>query len=489
MCLLACAAVLATASCGGGELSDEEFIIERGENKISLPVYGADSINPIKTTSRSVVQALFAVYEPLFDFDESLKPQGVLAERAERAEDGMSAAVYLKKGVKWHDGAEFCAEDAVYTIDCIKSGNSLFKDNVANISRAWNDGGVLRLEFYEPTINIEGLLSFPIIKNGSAEAIEEKPNGTGGFEFAERAAGYIRLVPRGEDSADEVRVYFMRNSAACVSAVEAGEADAVSSAAVDLNSETPGGAINAYDYTSNRLTFLGFNCRLEKYASPCLRTVICETVDRQIIVENAYYGRADACILPINPKSELYAPANSIMFDTAGTMSAAGFTKEKGFYADSEGNRVQIKILVPDTDTKRTACAGIIAQMLCDFGIYTEVEETEFGVYCERVQNGDYDAFLGETEMMPNLDTGFLTRGDNYFGFYSEALDGAARRLEDDPSEYARIFAENPPFAPILYERDRVVYRSSLSGVSEPTFYREYRGMENWYFRATAGEE
>lgn len=465
------------------------MIIERGENKISLPVYGADSINPVKTMSRSVAQALFAVYEPLFDFDENLKPYGVLAERAETSADGMSAAVYLKKGVKWHDGTEFCAEDAVYTIDCIKSGNSLFKDNVAPISRAWNDSGVLRLEFYEPTINAEGLLSFPIIKNGSAETIEEKPNGTGGFEFAERAAGYIRLVPRIEDAAEEVRIYFMRNSAACVSAVEAGEADAVSSAAVDLNSETPGGDIKAYDYTSNRLTLLGFNCRLGKYASPYLRTVICEAVDRQKIVENAYYGRADACILPINPKSEFYKPANSIMLDTAGTMSAAGFSKEKGYYADSEGNRVQIKILVSDTDTKRIACADIIAQTLRDFGIYTEVEEAEFDVYCERVQSSDFDAFLGEMTMMPNLDPGFLTRGDNYFGFYSDELDGAALRFEDDPSEYARIFAENPPFAPILYERDRVVYRSSLSGVSEPTFYREYRGMENWYFRAAAGEE
>lgn len=488
LCVFAALAILMQcAACGRREISDGELIIEQGENNISLPVYGADSLNPIRTLSKSAAQALFAVYEPLFGFDDKLAAQGVLAKSAELAPDGMSASVLLADGVKWHDGTDFCAEDVVYTINEIKAGDSLYKDNVAPISRAVTDGGSVRLEFYEPVMNVEGLLSFPIIKNGSAAYIEDLPCGTGAFEFASKTSNSLRLVSK-TGAADELKLCFMRNSAACISALEAGEVDVVSSAVGDLDSETPGGNISVHSYTSNRLTLLGFNCRLEKYKEPYLRMVICELIDRQRLIDNAYYGRADASLLPINPRSAYYVPTNSLMLDAAKTMERAGFYENGGVYADADANLVRLAILVPDTNLQRVNCANMTAGMLKDFGISADVEVVGFDEYSARVQRGDFDTFLGEINMQPSLDPGFLTRGENYFGFYSEELDAAARRLADDPESYARCFAENPPFVPLLYAHDRVICRSALSGISEPTFYSEYRGIENWYFKAAAGE-
>ena len=60
-------------------------------------------------------------YEPLVSFDPEGNPVPVLATEAPTlqnggiARDGLSVTVRLKKGVHWHDGRPFTADDVVFT--------------------------------------------------------------------------------------------------------------------------------------------------------------------------------------------------------------------------------------------------------------------------------------------------------------------------------------------------------------------------------------
>jgi len=64
----------------------------------------------------------FPVFNNLVRFDptkSSIAPediQGDLAERWEVSDDGKAITFYLRKGVKWHDGQPFTADDVVYSI-------------------------------------------------------------------------------------------------------------------------------------------------------------------------------------------------------------------------------------------------------------------------------------------------------------------------------------------------------------------------------------
>ena len=75
-----------------------------------------DSKNPY-LSSYAVSTSTYhdSVYEPLMGLDQNLELTGRLAEDWEESEDGLTWTFYLRKGVKWHDGEDFTADDVVYS--------------------------------------------------------------------------------------------------------------------------------------------------------------------------------------------------------------------------------------------------------------------------------------------------------------------------------------------------------------------------------------
>ncbi len=488
-------------SCAMGGEQGGELIIENSENIINLSAYGVDTFNPLRTKSESAAQLMWLIYEPLFYHDEDLRPEPGLAERVVMSADRMYATVVLTDGTVWQDASPLCAEDVVYSINEIKGGDSLYKHNVAYIAsaKAQEDGTVL-LELYEPVMNIEGCLSFPIIKNGSSGTIDEKPDGTGAFRVSEKNASKLYLVPNekyraSSGSVTAVNVRLMRSAISCVNAFEANELDVITSSEIDLGQKTPGGNITVRNYTSNRFTFLGFNNTLAKYEQPYLRQVIAEIIDRDKLIESALYGRGVPCAAPVNPDAWFYTQAQGPELDIRGTMSKAGYSLNGGIYTDEQGIQAEVSVLVPMENAQKIAAAELIASQLEYAGISARLEQVSFDEYKSRIDDKNYDMFLGEVIMEDNLDPGFLTESGNYFGFYSQQLSDAAYALRycaDDESlsrallAYEQVFFENPPFVPLYYSTDGVVYTKQLSGVEQPNFYNSLAGLEKWYFRATA---
>ena len=60
---------------------------------------------------------IYAIHNPLVLGDEMLVTKGVLAESYEVSEDGLTYTFNLVQGVKFHDDADFTAQDVVYTYD------------------------------------------------------------------------------------------------------------------------------------------------------------------------------------------------------------------------------------------------------------------------------------------------------------------------------------------------------------------------------------
>lgn len=56
------------------------------------------------------------VYDGLLDYDKDLKAVPSLAESWEVSEDGLTVTFNLRKGVKWHDGADFTSADVQFTV-------------------------------------------------------------------------------------------------------------------------------------------------------------------------------------------------------------------------------------------------------------------------------------------------------------------------------------------------------------------------------------
>lgn len=491
---LLCAVLILSLFGCKGNLKSGELIIEEGESEINLAMFDVDTLNPIRTKSQSVSEIMSLVYEPLFTFDEKLNPIPCLGELVSVSADGLTARLMLKKNVVWQSGMPFVADDVIYTINEIKNGESLYSHNVESISEATVDAdGSIMLTFSKPNMNLEGLLSFPIIRNGSAAEIANNPDGTGVFSVVEKSATTIKMTAdktRAKGSVSAVNVDIMRSAIACLNAFETNKLDVITSAVVDLGEKTPAGEISTNLYTSNRMTFLGFNCTLEKYKTPYLRLAINEIVDRGEIAAKASYGLATECRLPFNPNSSIYKETEGPDIDVSGAMLKAGYTKTDGKYLAENGEQALVDIIVSEETAGKVAVAEMVAMQLEMDGIKANVSTLPFDEYKRRITAKNFDIFVGEVEMPDNLCPGFLTDEGNFFGYQdaqmSEAVYGMKLARGDAMKEavlnYERIFSVNPPLVPLFFTNEGVVYKKNLSGITVPIFYNNLKGLEKVYF-------
>src|ERR671912_83016 len=75
---------------------------------------GPNSLHPLKANDEGTTRVAALVYESLMENGEDLRPFPTLAERIERPTP-VTYVAHLRRGVKFHDGHELTAEDAVFT--------------------------------------------------------------------------------------------------------------------------------------------------------------------------------------------------------------------------------------------------------------------------------------------------------------------------------------------------------------------------------------
>ncbi|HAJ25924.1 MAG TPA: peptide-binding protein, partial [Syntrophus sp. (in: bacteria)] len=73
----------------------------------------ASNLIPILSSDSTSHQIAGLVYNGLVKYDKDLKIVGDLAESWEISPDGLDIVFHLRKGVKWHDGHPFTAQDVL----------------------------------------------------------------------------------------------------------------------------------------------------------------------------------------------------------------------------------------------------------------------------------------------------------------------------------------------------------------------------------------
>ena len=66
-------------------------------------------LNPFLCNERDMISINSLIYESLFELDENLQPQAVLADSWNQSEDGKTWTIYLRSGILFHNGVELVA--------------------------------------------------------------------------------------------------------------------------------------------------------------------------------------------------------------------------------------------------------------------------------------------------------------------------------------------------------------------------------------------
>jgi peptide/nickel transport system substrate-binding protein len=133
----------------------------------------ADTLDPIMETSSVDYARGRATYNGLLQLSNDLSAQPELAESFNSNSNATEWTFNLRKGVTWHDGSKFTAEDVIYSMNRHKgeSSTSVIKSLLGSV-KEWKKSGPMQVKAILNSPNADlpvlmGLFQSKIVKQGS----------------------------------------------------------------------------------------------------------------------------------------------------------------------------------------------------------------------------------------------------------------------------------------------------------------------------------
>lgn len=209
-----------------------------GSLRFAWDLHGpSDTMDPILFTSSIDYARGRLNYNNLCRLQEDLTAGPELAESFEANDDATEWVFKLRKGVEFHDGSKFTADDVIYSMNRHIGDDSASKAKVlVGDVTEWvkEDDFTVRAKLSAPNAELPvvlGTFHFKIVKNGTEDF--SNPPGTGPFVTKEFSPG-VRSVHERNDNywneqwgpyIDDIEVFGITDSVARVNALISGDID------------------------------------------------------------------------------------------------------------------------------------------------------------------------------------------------------------------------------------------------------------------------
>ena len=177
----------------------------------------------------------------LVQFNDDLSLRGDLAEHWEVNSDATEFTFHLKKGVTWHDGKDFTADDVVYSMNRHLGEDSVSKAKtlVAMVDE-WKklDSHTVKASLSSANADLTSILAtfhFRMVQNNADDDPEyfKKGIGTGPFTVKEFSPGVRSVSVRNPNYhregpwLDEIEMFAITDNTARINSLEAGDVDMI----------------------------------------------------------------------------------------------------------------------------------------------------------------------------------------------------------------------------------------------------------------------
>ncbi len=389
---------------------------------------GPDTLDPADHRNRQSETVLRNMFDGLVTRDKS---SGVHLELAEEMNwlDDKTLEVKLRQGVMFHDGVEMTADDVVFTFERIINENmieypephtsprkgliapllSIEKTDdytvVMNFSAAWPPAMQLLVhqqivpKHYLEEVGTEGFVAHPIgtgpFKFVSATGLDEIVM----ERFDDYYGGAPDLEPVGPACVRQVVFKVIPESSTRVAALLAGEVDVIQGVPaemLDILEQTPGLQVGTAPGTQPK--WMEMNVNMPPFDDVLVRQALNYAVDKDLIIEAIYGGRADALPGALSPYNNLVNRSlEPYAYDTEMALSQlaeAGWTDSDGDgMLDKDGQPLSFTI---DTLEEWRPLAEAVAAQFRAVGIDASVRFWEYSVVSPMLKAGERQAYLDD---------------------------------------------------------------------------------------------
>lgn len=417
LCLLLSLLMIFLCGCGQKEKKEnnKSTFTTKGKGKISLLYCFGDTFDPYTAKTELNRRLCTLLYDPLFKVDNNYKAKYCLAESADVT--ATTVTVRIKDAV-FSDGTPITSNDVMFSYVRAKHSATGGFDSklyeVTGITPTDEKTVIFSLSRSDPYIL--NLLTFPIIKAGTTDKFDSDgmaipPTGSGRFVVS---ADHENLAPNGNYSES-------KGSITAIRLINAPDGDSIEHyveiGAVDIYyTDGADGKIvrmeaNRSEINLNRFIYVGINTTNSFLAQREMRYALSSAIDRSATVSGAFYGNATVATGFFNPAFKdasstgtLEKGANKQI--TIENLAKIGYNKlnASGYYENASGFHPAFTILVNSENAARVRAAELICAQAKSSGIEITVVQKPYDGYIQALQSGNFQLYLGETEILPNMD-------------------------------------------------------------------------------------
>jgi len=369
------------------------------------------SLDIHRTADWISTQATFDLFERFFTVDEEHGLRPLLVESWEAAEDGMSFTFHLREGVLFHDGTPVTAEAVRWNFE-------RFLDPKLRAPRApaWIDlervevidkytvvfhmatpkvpGPFLKWDFFIGTC----LISPRSVELGYDPAVH--PVSAGPFKFVEYIPDHHLVLKRFDDYwagapyLDRVVVRIIPEAATRRIEMEAGTIDVLLAVEPKDVARYEALGIRVVSGPAPSWQMLAVNLARPPFDELAVRRAVAYAIDREIIIEVAYYGHAVLSTAYTHPASwHLHPDLEPIPFDPERAiqiLEEAGWVMGRDGVRVRNGERLSIRFIT-SVHELRVLITEIVQAQLAAVGFEAEIAIMDWAAYLSAMRAGDYD--------------------------------------------------------------------------------------------------
>jgi len=383
------------------------------------------SLDPTSGAAAAVDSIVYGnVFEGLTRITESSEVAPALAESWELSPDGLEYVFHLRRGIRFHDGSTFDANDVKFSLDrALAADSTNAQKSLLRPIRQVEvlDPFTVKLSLDNPSVTLPYFLGWGdavIVAPESADTNAVNPIGTGPFRFSIWRRGVSIQLDRNPDywatdaRLDSVIFRFIGDPAAAFASIKAGDIDAFPNYPAPEN-------IAEFENDPNFKVVIGatagkvimaINNRRSPFSDRRVRMAISHAVDRDAVIDGAMFGFGEPIGSHYTRQSQAYVDlVDRYPHDIE---RAKSLLAEAGY---PDGFTASLRL--PPRPYARRA-GEVIAAQLSTIGVRLEIENLEWAQWLDQVF-GRHEFDLTIIEHIEPMDIGIYARDEYYFGYSS----------------------------------------------------------------------
>lgn len=475
------------------------------ESSIRLGVSNFDTINPILTKNKMIINLNQFIYEPLFEVKENYELCANLAKEIAKTSD-TTYVLKVDNSIKWSNGTAFTVKDVKYTIELIKTRNNIFSENVKDISQLdIIDDTTLKITLNESVPFFEYKLTFPIVCQNQYSKEDffysaQSSIGTGRYKIESISQTQIILAKNSEyrdksnenEKIDKIYINIYNEIGEIYNGFKIGNIDAFTTSSIKYKNYIGTLGYYAKEYYGREYDFLALNCNDNLLKDLNIRQAIECAIDKENIISNIYNNEYYCSDYPLDFGNYLYSKdyiTNSYNIEkTKEILTNNGWNYSNNSWK-KYGSVLSVTITVNSDNKKRVEVANNIKEQLESIGIRVNIKELAYNDYMNCINNRNYQILLTGiyNGYSPDL-TYFYGEGNlaNYSneGVWSMLNEVASttdsKVLKDKYEQIIKATDNDVAYIGLYRNRESLIISTKMKGSYIPSNYSIFNHFETW---------